>query len=200
MKKSLEEGARLEKILIVSGNDAGSQKLSELLSGAGFGQIQKVGSASEARHVALKGDFDLVLINMPLTDETGKELAFDFADYTNSAVMTLLANGREEIIGSFGRNKGIFIVTKPINRKVFLDSVAFVLASRRKLKKMIQKNMELTKMLEDLKAVSQAKCMLIANSKLSEMEAHRYIEKQAMDLQLTKRQVAERLIAGEGRI
>lgn len=189
----------MEKILIVSG-DAGSQKLTEILTTAGFTAAKIVSSASEARHVALKADYDLVIINMPLSDETGKELAFDVADYTNSAVITLLANGREEIIGSFGRNKGIYIITKPINRKLFLDSVFFVLGSRRKLKKIMQKNTELTKALDDLKAVSKAKCLLIANNNISEEEAHRYIEKQAMNLQLTKRQVAEKIIAVDGMI
>lgn len=187
----------MEKILIVSG-DTGSQKLKEILTAAGFSVPQIVSSASEARHVALKSDYDLVIINMPLKDETGKELAFDVADYTNAAVVTLLANGREEIIGAFGRNKGIYIITKPIHRKLFLDSVFFVLGSRRKLKKVLQKNVELTKALDDLKAVSQAKCLLIANSKMSEEEAHRHIEKQAMNLQLTKRQVAEKIIAVDG--
>lgn len=189
----------MEKILIVSG-DAGAQKLKDILIGAGLTAPKIVTSASEARHVALKADFDLVVINMPLGDETGKELAFDMADFTNSAVLTLLASGREEIIGSFGRNKGIYIVTKPINRKLFLDSVSFMLCTRRKLKKLIQKNAELTKALEDIKAVSQAKCLLIANGRLGEAEAHRYIEKQAMDQQLTKRQIAEKIIAADGNI
>lgn len=200
MENSLEEGVRLEKILFVSGNDAGSQKLSDLLAGAGYAVPKLAYSASEARLIALKGDFDLIIINMPLADETGKELAFDLADYTNSAIITLLANGREEIIGAFGRRKGIFIITKPINRKLFLDSVLFVMSSRQKLKKLIQKNLELTKSLEDQKSVAKAKCLLIANGKLTEPEAHRFIEKQAMDLQLTKRQVAERVIAADGMI
>ena len=188
----------MEKILLVSGNDAGSQKLSDLLAGAGYAVPKLAFSASEARMIALKSDFDLIIINMPLADETGKELAFDLADYTNSAIITLLTNGREEIIGAFGRRKGIFIITKPINRKLFLDSVLFVLSSRQKLKKLIQKNLELTKSLEDQKSVAKAKCLIIANSKLTEPEAHRFIEKQAMDLQLTKRQVAERVIAADG--
>lgn len=187
----------MEKILIVSG-ETGAQQLKDILTGAGFTAPKIVSSASEVRQMALKADFDLILINMPLGDETGKKLAFDLADDTNSAVLTLVANGREEIIGSFGRHKGIQIITKPVNRKQFLDSVSFMLSSRRKLKKVLQKNAELTKALADMKAVSKAKCLLIANSQLTEAEAHRYIEKQAMDQQLTKGQIAERIIAADG--
>ena len=44
--------------------------------------------------------------------------------------------------------------------------------------------------LEELQLISRAKAVLIEYLKLTEPQAHRYIEKQAMDLGLTRRQVA----------
>ena len=44
--------------------------------------------------------------------------------------------------------------------------------------------------LEELQLISRAKAVLIEYLKLTEPQAHRYIEKQAMDLGLTRPQVA----------
>ena len=44
--------------------------------------------------------------------------------------------------------------------------------------------------MEDIRVMNKAKWFLIEQLKMTEQEAHRYIEKQAMDLGLTRRQVA----------
>ena len=43
--------------------------------------------------------------------------------------------------------------------------------------------------------VSRAKCLLVEFEKMSEPEAHRYIEKMAMDKRSTKLEISNRLIA-----
>ena len=45
-----------------------------------------------------------------------------------------------------------------------------------------------------MKVVARAKCALMQSLKMTEAEAHRYIEKQAMDLRLSKREVAENIL------
>jgi len=46
----------------------------------------------------------------------------------------------------------------------------------------------------DIRIIDRAKCLLISYLNMSEQEAHRYIEKQAMDMRLTKRMIAEGII------
>ena len=48
--------------------------------------------------------------------------------------------------------------------------------------------------IEELRLIDRAKCTLISVLNISEKEAHRTIEKQAMDLRLTKKQVAEHIL------
>ena len=48
--------------------------------------------------------------------------------------------------------------------------------------------------IEELRIVNRAKFVLIAYLKMSEATAHRYIEKQAMDMRITKREVAESIL------
>ena len=48
--------------------------------------------------------------------------------------------------------------------------------------------------MEEIRIVNKAKWALIENLKMSEEDAHRYIEKQAMDERTTKRIIAENII------
>ena len=48
--------------------------------------------------------------------------------------------------------------------------------------------------LEELRVVSRAKCLLVEYLHIGEREAHRYIEKQAMDLRVTKKVIAEDIL------
>ena len=55
-------------------------------------------------------------------------------------------------------------------------------------------NIQLQQKIEEIRLVDRAKCALIQYLNLTEAQAHRYIEKQAMDLRLSRRQVAEAIL------
>ena len=57
-----------------------------------------------------------------------------------------------------------------------------------------KENTKLKKKLEELRLVDRAKCMLIAYEGMSETQAHRHIEKQAMDTRSTRKTVAEHIL------
>lgn len=48
--------------------------------------------------------------------------------------------------------------------------------------------------MEEIRIVNRAKWILISEIKMDEADAHRYIEKQAMDRCVSKREVAESII------
>ena len=48
--------------------------------------------------------------------------------------------------------------------------------------------------MEDLKIINRAKLLLVQQLKMTEAEAHRYIEKQAMDTCRKRRAIAENII------
>ena len=49
--------------------------------------------------------------------------------------------------------------------------------------------------MEEIRMVNRAKWLLIEQLKMTEQQAHRYIEKQAMDRCITRRAVAEQILA-----
>ena len=48
--------------------------------------------------------------------------------------------------------------------------------------------------IEDIKMIDRAKCILIQYLNMTESEAHRYIEKQAMDMRTTRKTIAEGIL------
>ena len=59
---------------------------------------------------------------------------------------------------------------------------------------MEKKNASVEEKIEEIRIVNRAKCLLIEQLKMTESDAHRYIEKQAMDRCVTRRVIAENII------
>ena len=63
-----------------------------------------------------------------------------------------------------------------------------------RLAKMERKNKTLQEKMADIRTVNRAKWLLIENLNMTERDAHYYIEKQAMDMRLSRHEVAENII------
>lgn len=53
---------------------------------------------------------------------------------------------------------------------------------------------KLMKKVDDIRVVNRAKCILIQYRNMTEEEAHKYLEKEAMDTRVSKRELAEKII------
>ena len=60
---------------------------------------------------------------------------------------------------------------------------------------MEQKTASIEEKMEEIRIINRAKWLLIEQLKMTEKEAHRYIEKQAMDRCVTRRKIAENIIS-----
>ncbi len=59
---------------------------------------------------------------------------------------------------------------------------------------MRNENRSLSQKIEDIGIIDRAKCVLIQVLHMTEEQAHKYIEKQAMNMRVPRRQVAEELL------
>ncbi len=74
------------------------------------------------------------------------------------------------------------------------------MTERERIQELTQENAYLREQLDTARLVGRAKCLLVRYRDLTEPEAHRHIEKEAMDRQMTRRAVAEEILRelGEG--
>ena len=187
-------GGLRHSVLIVSGTQSGAAHLTELLSPAEFSPVSCVYSGSDARRMLLKGGFDFVFVNTPLPDEFGHELALHAAEEHGATVMLLSKSEHFEEISEMLSAHGIMAVQRPVSRPVFYQALRLMTATLNRLSGFEAENRRLREKMEELRIVSRAKCILVEYLRMSEQQAHRYIEKQAMDLRTSKRNIAERIL------
>ena len=181
------------KVLIVSGSDKVYDFLISLLPTTEFSPIVRANSAGEAKRMLLSSNFDLLLINTPLPDDFGLDLALNMCEHT-MGIMLLVKSDMLDQITYKAEERGIFTIAKPNTKQTVYSAVKLLVAMTQRLKAMEQKTRSLQDKMVDIRAINRAKLLLIENLKMNEQEAHHYIEKQAMNLRASKREIAENII------
>jgi len=184
----------MENALVVSGIEKSIAIFTEMLNAASINQIVAIKSAGEARRLFLERDFDLVIINAPLSDETGEDLSRHIASKSVSQVMLVVRNEYFDAVSAACEDVGVLTIPKPLNRAVFWSALKLAGSVQNRLKRIQDENSKLKQKIEDIRIIDRAKCLLISHLNMSEQEAHRYIEKQAMDMRSRKRAVAEGIL------
>lgn len=181
------------KVLIVSGSDKVYDFLISLLPPTEFSPIARANSSGEAKRMLLSSNYDLLLINTPLPDDFGLELALDMSE----AIIGILLLVKSDIVEQITyktEERGIFTVAKPNTKQAVYSAIRLLTAMVQRLKTMELKTRSLQDKMADIRTINRAKLLLIEHLKMNEQEAHHYIEKQAMNLRASKREIAENII------
>lgn len=180
----------LGRVLIVSATEQGTLFLNGLLQEfMTESSVISVKSGAEARRVLSGNEFDFIFINMPLTDETGVELAKS-ASQGAGFVIVFVKSGLAEQIADKLSEDGLFVIQKPVVRPQLINGLRVMLTAKDKMRKLQNENDKIRKKLEDQMIISRAKCVLIYHLQIDEAEAHRKIEMRAMNERRPKREIA----------
>ncbi len=184
----------METALIVSNSDKATAVFNETLSSAAITHITAVKSCAEARRLLLERSFDLIVVNAMLKDESGERFSRHVASSGLSQVILAVKNEYFDEVSSVCENDGVLTVSKPINKALFRSALAFAKSAHSRVLRMHSENSLLKRKIEDIRVIGRAKCMLISFRGMNEQEAHRHIEKQAMDERRTRREIAEGIL------
>ena len=182
----------MEKVLVVSSLTKGTALLTSLLEEEEV-VLYYAASGGEARRHLLEDTFGLVVILAPLCDESGIDLAETAVRGTAGILLVVKSDWQEENARRL-TDKGVFVYTFSMGKKLFSYAVQLLLALHRRLEAALPQKEKVEQRMEDIRIVNRAKCLLIQYTRLTEGEAHRFIEKQAMDRRLTKREIAEEIL------
>ena len=138
---------------------------------------------------------DLLIAAMPLSDGAGVEGIIDVAQ-RNPQLMIILMVRQEafEQVTYQCRNLPIFVVAMPFKRQVLAEAASFMLRIGTAMADKDKELARLRKNLSEVRTITRAKIRLIQTRQMTEEEAHYYLEKEAMDRSLTKREVAEEIL------
>ena len=181
------------RVLVVGSGDKIFDYISQMLPISGYEPLLRANDAGEARRMLLDTPADIVIINTPLTDEFGTELALDLAE-SPMGVMLLVKSELYDQVCYKVEDSGVLTLGKPMTRQGFYSAVKLLSALSARLAKMEKKNRSLQEKMADIRVVNRAKWLLIERHRMTEEDAHYFIEKQAMDMRLSRREVAENII------
>lgn len=153
-----------------------------------------VNNVGEAKRALISTWVDIVIINTPLGDDFGIQSALDIAGQHPVGVILLVKNEMYEQVSYKVEDFGVMTVPKQTTRQTLYLAVKMMAAVQVKIRSMAEETTKLKNKLNEMKIVDRAKWILIDQLKMSEPEAHRYIEKQAMDRCVKRQEIAENII------
>jgi len=186
----------MNRAIIVSSDAETAALLEQTLRNEGFVRISSVTSGGEARRlIKSESETDLIVINAPLPDEFGQELAETAAEDTSAGIILICLGDIAEDVADKVSGFGVSVVPKPVDRQLLTRTVRLVSANRTRMLGLTKENPELMTRIDEMRLINRAKSTLMKYLKFTEPQAHRYIEKQAMNTRQTRREVAMRILA-----
>jgi two-component system, response regulator PdtaR len=168
--------------------------LAEMLSEEGYDVVGQAGDGAAAVELAeeLRPDLVILDVKMPVLD--GIAAAERIASQRIAPVVILTAFSQRDLVERARDAGAMAYLVKPFNKSDLVPAIEMAVSRFAELSTLEAEVADLTERLETRKAVERAKNVLQEQLQLTEPEAFRWIQKTAMDLRLSMRQVAEGVI------
>jgi response regulator NasT len=168
--------------------------LAEMLTEEGYDVVGQAGDGARAVELAeeLRPDLVILDVKMPVLD--GIAAAERIAGQRIAPVVILTAFSQRDLVERARDAGAMAYLVKPFSKGDLVPAIEMAVSRFAELSLLEQEVADLQDRLETRKAVDRAKSILQQQLQLSEPEAFRWIQKTAMDLRLSMRQVAEGVV------
>ena len=172
----------MEKILVVSSNKNASEALVNFLRDSFRCTPKYVESAYQAK-VFLDSDpsVELAVINSPLIDESGFDLAEYIIEKTAANCIFMIKDENAEKIEGRAEKSGIIVVGKPFSRTLLYQLIKTIDIAVNRSLKLYHENIRLEEKISEIQTIDKDKFMLMQYKGMTEEEAHSYLEQYAMN-------------------
>ena len=168
--------------------------LAEMLAEEGYDVVGQAGDGARAVELAeeLRPDLVILDVKMPVLD--GIAAAERIAGQRIAPVVILTAFSQRDLVERARDAGAMAYLVKPFTQSDLVPAIEMAVSRFAELGLLEQEVADLSERLETRKAVDRAKGVLQSELGLSEPEAFRWIQKTAMDLRLSMREVAEGVV------
>jgi len=197
MSKSEKPSAHSGRARVLVAEDEALIRLDlvELLNDEGYEVVGQAGDGETAVAMARELEPDLVVMDIKMPVMSGIEAAEIISDERIAPVVMLTAFSQRDLVEQ-AREAGVMAyVVKPFDASDVVPAIEMAMARFQELRAVEDEAADLQERLESRKLVDQAKGLLQDSFGMSEAEAFRWIQKQAMDMRKSMREVAEGVIA-----
>lgn len=135
--------------------------------------------------------YDIIIIDSEESDVI--DFSISISDDSTAVVIFCSAMNFENISERVEHN-GIITFSKPFDSYQFYSFTKIVIAVVHKIQSINLKTIKLKEKMDEIRIVNRAKLLLVKNLSMTEQEAHKLIEKKAMDRCKKKSEIAEQII------
>lgn len=172
----------MENVLVISSNKNASEALVNFLRDSFRCTPRLVESAYQAKtYLDSNPDVELTVINSPLMDESGFELAEYIIEKTAANCIFMIKDENAEKISEQAEKIGIIVVGKPFSRTLLYQLIKTIDIAVNRSLKLYSENLRLEKKISEIQTIDKAKFMLMQYKGMTEEEAHAYVEQYAMN-------------------
>jgi len=187
-----------EPVTVVVAEDESIIRLDlvETLRAEGYEVVAETGRGDEAVTLVAEHQPDLALLDVKMPGIDGIEAARAISVEKTTAVVLLTAFSQREFVERATEAGAMAYLVKPYQRSELVPAIETALARFREARALEDRVGDLSGQLEVRKVVDRAKGQLIDSHGLSEGDAFRFLQQQAMSNRRTMAEVAEEVLAG----
>lgn len=169
--------------------------LAEMLVEEGYDVVGQAGDGQKAIELAeeLRPDLVILDVKMPVLD--GIAAAEAIAGKRIAPVVMLTAFSQRELVERAREAGAMSYLVKPFSQSDLVPAIEMAVSRFAEITQLEREVGDLKERLETRKAVDRAKGILQEQLSLSEPDAFRWIQKTAMDLRMSMREVAEGVVS-----
>jgi response regulator NasT len=168
--------------------------LAEMLEEEGYVVVGQAGDGELAVALAEQLRPDLVMLDVKMPKLDGITAAARIAEQRIAPVVILTAFSQRDLVHRARDAGAMAYLVKPFTKSDLAPAVEMAISRFTELRMLEAEVADLSERLETRKLVDRAKVVLQGRLSLSEPEAFRWIQKTAMDLRLSMRQVAQKVV------
>ncbi len=168
--------------------------LAEMLAEEGYDVVGQAADGEQAVALAESLTPDLVILDVKMPKLDGIAAAERIAEQRIAPVVMLTAFSQRDLVERARDAGAMAYLVKPFSRTDLVPAIEMAVSRFTELTALEREVADLSERLETRKAVDRAKGVLQKRLGLSEPDAFRWIQKTAMDLRLSMRQVADGVV------
>ena len=165
--------------------------LAEMLAEEGYDVVAQAADGENAVALAEEHRPDLVVLDVKMPRLDGITAARRIAEQRIAPVVILTAFSQRDLVDRAREAGAMAYVVKPFSKADLVPAVEMAVSRFAELRELEAEVADLTERLETRRTVDRAKAVLQQQLRLSEPDAFRWIQKTAMDLRLSMREVAD---------
>jgi response regulator NasT len=168
--------------------------LAEMLAEQGYEVVGEAGDGARAIELAEEHRPDLVILDVKMPVLDGIAAAERIAERRIAPVVILTAFSQRELVERARDAGAMAYLVKPFSVTDLVPAIEMAVSRFAEVHALEQEVADLQDRLETRKTVDRAKSVLQGQLGLSEPDAFRWIQKTAMDLRLSMREVAQGVV------